>query len=278
MFKNLLIRCVSGLIFAAVMVCGLTFYPLPYAILMMLIMGVMTVEYFRITLRKRQLFAQCITLITVWLLFILFYTFMRYHIDGSWFLLLVFPITTIWISHLYHKRVKNYAKAPYLFIPILYIALPLSLTTLLAFDDSGGYYGKTLLSLFILLWASDVGAYLFGMLFGQKNGHKLFPSLSPKKSWEGFGGGLITALLAAFIIHKVCWLPYPLIHCFILSILLHVFGVWGDLAESQLKRHFNTKDSGKVMPGHGGLLDRFDSTLMAFPVVIAYLKLLALLR
>ena len=274
MFRNILIRTLSGLVFVAVMITGLLFYSIPYAILMMLIMGVLTLEYFRITLNNRQIFAQVMILATGWLLFLLFYAVMLYRLNGVWFLTLVFPIITVWISLLYQKRVKNYAKAPYLFIPIIYIAIPLSLTTLLAFDALGNYNGKVLLALFFLLWASDVGAYLFGMSFGQKNGHKLFPSLSPKKSWEGFGGGLITALIAGFMLFKIEWLSFSLIHCLILSALLHIFGVWGDLAESQLKRHFHVKDSGKMMPGHGGLLDRFDSMLFAFPVAIAFIKLL----
>jgi len=274
MFKSILIRSLSGLVFIIIMISGLLFHSLPYALLMLLITGIMTVEYFQITIGKRQSFAQGIIIITGWLLFLLFYALMRYHLSGKWFLLLVFPVTALWVSLLYQKRVKNYAKAAYLFIPLIYITLPFALTNLLVFDDGGSYYGIGALSLFIILWASDVGAYLFGMAFGQKNGHKLFPSLSPKKSWEGFFGGVVTALLAGVVLHHVGWLLYPFVHCLVISLLLHIFGVWGDLAESQLKRHFHVKDSGKIMPGHGGLLDRFDSALLAFPVVIAYIYLL----
>ena len=275
MLKNLFIRSLSGLVFILIMVTGLLFHPTLYALLMVAIMGVMTVEYFCITLRRRHIFAQSVVVATGWLLFLLFWALMRYHLNEQWFLLLVFPITAVWISLLYQKRVDDYDKAPYLFIPILYIALPFALTTLLAFDASGSFSGITLLALFIILWASDVGAYLFGIAFGQKNGHKLFLSLSPKKSWEGFFGGAFTALCTSFILFQVGWLLYPLIHCLVISLLLHIFGVWGDLAESQLKRHYQIKDSGTIMPGHGGLLDRFDSALLAFPVVIAYIKLLS---
>jgi len=275
MVKNLFIRSLSGLIFTAIMVSCILFHPATYAILMILIIGVMTWEYFRITLKNRLIFAQILAIASGWGLFLLFWFFMRYHIESKWFLLLLIPSTTIWVGLLYQKRIKEYAKSPYLFIPILSIALPFALTNLLAFDPKGIFSGQIVLSLFILLWASDVGAFIFGMSFGQKNGHKLFPSLSPKKSWEGFIGGFLTALLAAYILHQVGWLPVPLIHCLILALLLHLFGVWGDLAESQLKRHFNVKDSGKIMPGHGGLLDRFDSALLAFPVVIVYLKFIS---
>ena len=274
MLKTLFIRSFSGLVFISIMITSLLFHPIAYGLLMMLITSVMTLEYFRITLRSRQLLSQCLMMVTGALLFSLFWALMRYHIPEVWFLLLVFPMSTVWICLLYQKRVKNYAKAPHLFIPLLYITLPLTLTTLLAFDEWGHFNGKILLALFVILWSSDVGAYLFGMAFGQKKGHKLFPSLSPKKSWEGFFGGLLTALLAGFILYRVEWLPYPIVFTLFFSILLHIFGVWGDLVESQLKRHFQVKDSGKIMPGHGGLLDRFDSALLAFPVVITCIKLL----
>lgn len=278
MFNNLLIRSLSGLIFAAVMAAGMLFHPVSYLVLILLVTGVMTWEYFRITIKNRFILAQAMTITTNGLLFLLFWLLMRYQIQGIWFLLLAFPISAIWVSLLYQKRSKSYAKSPYLFVPVFSIALPFALTNLLAFDPTGNYFGKTLLSLFLLLWASDVGAYLFGMSLGQKNGHKLFPSLSPKKSWEGYIGGLFTVVFVGYLLNRLHWLPYPLVHCLIVSLLLHLFGVWGDLSESQLKRHFNVKDSGKMMPGHGGLLDRFDSATLSFPVVIAYLKLFPLLK
>jgi len=260
----------------AVMITGLLLHPTPYVLLMMLVTGIMTMEYFRMTLGKQHAFAQFAVILGGWMLFALFYLSMRYHIPAAWFLLLVLPLSTVWISLLYQKNEQAYQSAPWLFIPLIYIALPFALTNILVFNQMGIFSGKLLLALFILLWVSDVGAYVFGMGFGQKNGHKLFPRLSPKKSWEGFFGGLVTALIAGYILHLVHWLPYHWIHCLVLSLLLHVCGVWGDLAESQLKRYFGQKDSGKIMPGHGGLLDRFDGALLAFPVAIAYLKLLSI--
>ena len=276
MVKSLLIRSLSGLVFIAFVVCGLLFHPVPYALLMLLIIGIVTFEYFQITIGKKLMLAQVVVVGSGWLLFLLFYALMQYHLKETWFLLLVFPVITVWVSLLYQKNIENYAQAPNLFIPILYIALPFALTNLLVFDEAGSFHGMALLTLFMVLWASDVGAYVFGMAFGQKKGHKLFPSLSPKKSWEGFFGGAFMALLVAFILHWIGWFSYPLVHCLVISLLLHIFGVWGDLAESQLKRHYQIKDSGKLMPGHGGLLDRFDSLLIAFPIVIAYIKFLSL--
>ena len=276
MIKTLLIRSLSGLVFMGFMVAGILVHPMLYALLIMLIISIMTVEYFRITIQKQHVFAQYTMIFTGWMLFLLFYLLMRYHIPAHWFLFLLLPLTTVWVSLLYQKEDQAYQSAPWLFISLIYIALPFALINLLVFDPIGFFSGKLLLALFILLWASDVGAYIFGMSFGQKNGHKLFPRLSPKKSWEGFFGGLIATLIGGYTLHLIHWLPYHWIHCLILALILHVCGVWGDLAESQLKRHFGVKDSGKIMPGHGGLLDRFDGALMAFPAAIAYLKLIPL--
>jgi phosphatidate cytidylyltransferase len=134
-----------------------------------------------------------------------------------------------------------------------------------------------LLCFFCIIWGSDVGAYLFGMSLGQKYGKKLFPSISPKKSWIGFWGGLLTAVIVAVALHYAGIFTFNLVHCIAIAILLNVTGVYGDLIESQWKRHYEVKDSGTIIPGHGGLLDRFDSALMAIPVGIIYLVVMNVL-
>jgi phosphatidate cytidylyltransferase len=177
-------------------------------------------------------------------------------------------VTLLLIAQLYQKDEKPFLPVAYTLLGILYIAVPLSLFNLL-----GVHHRPVLLGLFIILWSSDVGAYVFGMLFGQKGKHKLFPSISPKKSWEGFIGGLLTALAAGYVLLSVNMLPYGLMHVLIISLLIAVFGVFGDLVESMLKRSVGVKDSGHIMPGHGGLLDRFDAALFALPVTLFYLKI-----
>ena len=176
------------------------------------------------------------------------------------------------IAQLYQKDEKPFLPAAYTLLGILYIAVPLSLFNMLGVQNR-----PVLLGLFIILWSSDVGAYVFGMLFGQKGKHKLFPSISPKKSWEGFIGGLLTALAAGYILLLVDMLPFDLIHVLIISLLIAVFGVFGDLAESMLKRSVGVKDSGHIMPGHGGLLDRFDAALFALPFTLFYIKIFSLI-
>jgi phosphatidate cytidylyltransferase len=145
------------------------------------------------------------------------------------------------------------------------------------FPAGSEFDGKLLLSFFAIVWGSDVGAYVFGITLGQKYGKKLFPSISPKKSWIGFWGGLLTAVAVAFAMQKLGLLEFESLHCIALAVILVVTGVYGDLIESLWKRHYNIKDSGNIMPGHGGLLDRFDSALVAIPSGVIYLIIFNLL-
>jgi phosphatidate cytidylyltransferase len=118
---------------------------------------------------------------------------------------------------------------------------------------------------------------MFGITLGQKYGKKLFPAISPKKSWIGFWGGLAAAVATAVGLHYAGIFCFDLIHCICMSVLLCVTGVYGDLIESQWKRHYEVKDSGTIIPGHGGLLDRFDSALIAIPIGIIYLVVMNVL-
>ena len=160
----------------------------------------------------------------------------------------------------------------------MYIALPFSLINILAFEvapDGSGVHFDTLLplSVFVFLWANDTGAYCSGSLLGR---HKLFPRISPGKSWEGSIGGGILVLIVAGV---TGWLagqgPEPhtlgIVGWMGLGLVVVFFGTWGDLVESLFKRTLGVKDSGSILPGHGGMLDRFDSSLMAIPAAVVYL-------
>jgi len=135
-----------------------------------------------------------------------------------------------------------------------------------------------LLSFFILIWVCDVGAYCLGTAFGQKpDSKKLAPKISPKKSWWGFWSAVISGIAAATGLHYLTWLPFSLLHCIAIGLVISVGGVCGDLVESMWKRHFDVKDSGNCIPGHGGMLDRFDSALIAIPLACIYLSFFGLI-
>lgn len=130
------------------------------------------------------------------------------------------------------------------------------------------------LSIFIFTWINDTGAYCTGMLFGK---HRLFERISPKKSWEGsIGGGVFSIIVAIVMAH---YFPFMPISIWIgLALTVVIFGTLGDLTESLLKRTIGIKDSGNILPGHGGMLDRFDSTLMAVPAAVVYLYIISFIE
>ena len=150
-----------------------------------------------------------------------------------------------------------------------YLAVPLGLLPMLAFAD-GRFTGWTVLGLILLVWAADTGAYAAGRTLGRR---KLFPRHSPGKTWEGLVGGTLLAVVTGVAL--ALWAPttLTLVQWVGAALLTAGFGVWGDLAESMLKRSLNVKDSGTLLPGHGGVLDRFDALLLATPVVVAWVKL-----
>ncbi len=162
----------------------------------------------------------------------------------------------------------------------LYIALPFSLLNVLAFQFTNCDLPWLLpLSVFIFLWVNDSGAYCCGSLLGK---HKLFPRISPGKSWEGSIGGGVFVLLAAWLIsfittQKGITTNLTTLQWMGMGLVVAVFGTWGDLIESLFKRTLGIKDSGNILPGHGGMLDRFDSSLLAIPAIVVYLFTLALL-
>ncbi len=191
-------------------------------------------------------------------------------------------IIYLFISGLYTKSSDSVNDWAYTMLSQMYIALPLSTINVIAFrqaaDGLNYYYYLLPLSIFIFLWTNDTGAYCTGSLFGK---HKLFPRISPAKSWEGSIGGGILVLIVASIMYYIesqgeNLSGLNLIEWLGLGLVVVVFGTLGDLVESLLKRTLGIKDSGNILPGHGGILDRFDSSLMAIPASVVYLYSLTL--
>jgi phosphatidate cytidylyltransferase len=159
----------------------------------------------------------------------------------------------------------------------MYVVLPLSLINVLAFTpfecfhSEAPYYAITL-AIYIFIWINDTGAYLSGITLGK---HKMFPRISPKKSWEGAIGGALATIASAFIVaHFYTFME--LWQWIGMAIVVILAGTFGDLTESMMKRQLDIKDSGHILPGHGGFLDRLDSMLFAIPAVVAYLLALSL--
>ncbi len=268
-------RSLSGVLFLAIMVCGLIFNQYAYAVLMLFIMVVMMLEFYALTMEGRFMVSRGFAIFAGVTLFTLMFLSYAIGIPPKFIGLAIIPLVVVMILSLYSKDRAEFKMASNLYTGMIYIAMPLSLSNILVFKG-GEYSGLLMLSFFCIIWGSDIGAYCFGLLFG-KNGKKLFPSISPKKSWAGFWGGLAVAVATAIILNVTGLLVIPWYHSIILAILMDVAGVYGDLFESLWKRIYEVKDSGKIIPGHGGFLDRFDSAIFAIPVGAIYLMLTGLI-
>ncbi len=205
------------------------------------------------------------------LIFLLTAAYHLLQFDTKFLLLLVPLIFSVFISELYKKEKIPFSNISYTFVGFIYVTVPFCFFYSLGFLQNGAEYNYHFpLSFLLLLWASDTGAYLFGMKFGKT---RLFERHSPKKTWEGFFGGMLTSVLASYLISLFFREINPLVLAG-MAVLVVGFGTLGDLVESMLKRSLNVKDSGTILPGHGGFLDRFDGLLIAAPVVYAYLYLI----
>jgi phosphatidate cytidylyltransferase len=186
-----------------------------------------------------------------------------------YFLLIIY----LFVSELYLKRENPVLNWAYVLLSQFYVALPYALLNVLAFSpnhDYGSDYNPVIpLSVFVFIWLNDTGAYCIGSLLGK---HRLFERISNKKTWEGSMGGGIWAVSFSFVFAH--FFPvFSLAKWIGLALTVAVFGTWGDLIESLLKRRLGVKDSGYILPGHGGMLDRFDSALLAIPAAVIYLFL-----
>lgn len=276
MNHNLLLRTVTGILFVAILVGCIVLSPISFGLLFCLVSAVSVDEFCNLMNRQDGVSVNKFVSITgAVCLFLSFYYFSIYPGQYAGLMVYVFILVYLLVSELYRKKPNPIANIAYTMMSQLYVALPFALFNLLAFqsaeDSDFTQYNFILpLSVFVFIWVNDTGAYCIGMLFGR---HRLFERISPKKSWEGSIGGCIFSLLAAWGISLFFGDVMSVWKWLGLALVIVVFGTWGDLTESLVKRTLGIKDSGNILPGHGGMLDRFDSALMAIPSAILYLML-----
>ncbi len=281
--KNLIVRAITGVFFVTAMVLGIL-HPHALIVLFALITGLSIWEYTGLVNNIKGVKVNRFISTIIGVYFFLAVAGLRLTpVEGFVvFVPYILSILYLLISELYLKNENPINSWAYTMLGQMYIAMPFSMINVLAFQQ--GEMGQVTfdsllpLSIFIFLWTNDTGAYLCGSLFGK---HKLFPRISPKKSWEGsIGGGLLVLIVAGVIGYftNTDTDPHMLsIPAWIgLGLVVVVFGTWGDLVESLFKRTLGIKDSGNILPGHGGMLDRFDSSLMAIPAAVVYLYTLTL--
>ena len=279
MKSNFLQRAITGVIFVAVLVGCILGGPISFTILFALISALTINEFGNIVNRMEHTHMnKPISILAGLFLFLCFGYIGVVPGANEIFIPYLFLILYLFISELYKKQPNPLNNWAYAMMSQIYIALSFALLNVLAYHssatESASQYNPILpLSIFIFNWVNDTGAYCTGMLFGK---HRLFERISPKKSWEGSIGGAVFSIIAAIVLaHFFTFLSTGV--WIGLGLTVVVFGTWGDLTESLMKRTLGIKDSSNILPGHGGMLDRFDSTLMAVPAAVVYLYLVGLI-
>ena len=236
--NNFVKRTLSGVVFAAVMLAALLLNKYIFGVVMTFSLIVMMKEFLKMTCGNNYWFSQILSILAGTTLFLLVFLYRGFNIPGRLVIMAFIPVFVLMVNSLYVKDKTRFDKFSNLYTAVLYIAVPWSLLNFAVFGPDGEFNGVLLLSFFLIIWGSDVGAYIFGITLGQKYGKKLFPSISPKKSWIGFWGGLAMAVAISVALHYLGMLPFAVHHCVFMAILLNVTGVYGDLIESQWKRHY----------------------------------------
>ena len=275
--KNLMVRTLSGLVLVAVFVGAVLGSQWSFGALLLLILVGGQTEFYKLAretgLSPQRWMGLAVGVLLFALNFIVFRQFSRSVTDeagGAVLYLLLYIgllLPTLFVCELFRRSATPLANLGATLLGVLYVAVPLSLllyVPVLAGD--GVWRPETVLCYIFIIWANDVFAYLVGMTFGR---HRLCERLSPKKSWEGFFGGLAGAVAMGYVAARVldadvwAWLG--------LALVAAATGVLGDLVESMFKRAAGVKDSGNLIPGHGGVLDRFDAMLLSAPFVFVYM-------
>ncbi len=260
-------RTLTGAIFAVVMIGMTWLHAISFLILLMAIVLLGTFELARMInippVKAQRIPSYLLSALTI----IAGFGITFYHLPKVMMLALVPVAVGVLLYELYRNSERPFWNiAVTLFIPV-YVAVPFLFLMMIAFMD-GDYNSAIVLSFIGMIWTSDTGAYLSGVTMGK---HKFFPRISPKKSWEGFIGGVVLTLLLGWGL--AVYLQMPLALMLGMALIISVLGAMSDLVESMLKRSVGAKDSGTLLPGHGGILDRFDAFVLTAPMVYFYFEL-----
>ena len=277
--KNLITRSITGLLFVAVILGATWFSQVSFRGLILIGTILTLLEFYRLVNENVSRWALYADILggtyLVGILFLLHNT--QPGIPGIYlFSPYIIYLLYTFVVRLYLKEENPIKSLSLSLMGQIYVALPLGLLSYIAYPPLEAQYllmpynALMAIAFFSFIWINDTGAYIVGSLLGK---HRLFERISPKKSWEGFFGGVIFTMVAGWVWSTQCsflntqqWI--------VLSAIVAIFSTWGDLCESLLKRTLHVKDSGQILPGHGGLLDRLDSVLLATPAAVIYLYLI----
>lgn len=273
---NIVVRILAGAVFVGLLLAGILINEYTFAAIFVIITGLSLWEFYGLVKNDAKVpVSRLWNAVSGILLFAgVFLYFSQFSTAIGLVVYLVFLLITL-IRELYLKHEDPLKSIAYAIFGQVYIAGSFSLVNCLVFNFHTDYYSPVfILAVLVLIWVNDSFAYLTGMALGK---HRLFERISPKKSWEGFFGGAMFAIGASIAFSYLTATPLNVAGWIGFAVVVVAAGTWGDLFESLIKRTLGVKDSGNMIPGHGGILDRFDSTIFSIPAATAYLMILGYL-
>lgn len=268
--KNLVLRSLSGLIYVGLIVGSLLTNEYAFFALCILFIILGTIEFSKLTNQETK---PVFIVLDILLALSLIPAIISATFISSELLSLTPAILMLlrFVAQLYMPKDRNPLNTlAYSILGLLYVAGPIWIMAYLYYVESPAL----ILSMFIMIWLNDTGAYVVGSLLGRKLiPYKMCPRISPKKSWAGFAGGLLFTVASSFVFINIFGEYYQgidIIEMIGFAVVVVIFATWGDLIESLIKRTIGVKDSGHIIPGHGGILDRIDSLLFVLPAILCY--------
>ena len=275
--NNLLLRSITGLLFVVIVISSFYFSITTCVTLILLIQIIAMFEFFKLVKLKYKsinIIKSSLANIFSFLLLISGYFIIR-KIETI-LILSIIPYLVLFMNELYTKNKNPLTNMAITVFPLFLVSLPLFSMLLNSSEITNGivkYNFHYSLSLFFIIWTNDTGAYITGITIGK---NRLFERISPKKSWEGFFGGLVFSIAISYVL-SLFFHDFEFWEWAIIATIVVITGTYGDLFESMIKRQLEVKDSGNILPGHGGILDRFDSILFAAPFYYITIQLLLLI-
>lgn len=268
--SDLLKRSLTGIIYVTVVIAGTIFHPLVFLLVFGSLLFLSQREFYRL-IENTAFGPQRITgQIFGILLFIVCFGIANQIVPPQSALLLIPLFILIFVFELFRKNIKPLQNSAITLLGLVYVAIPFCVLNFIVFPGAPSdttFYPWILTGIFFIIWMNDSMAYLAGTMFGK---HKIHKRISPKKSWEGFIGGAVFAVIMG-ILNAVFFQALSMLSWIVTAVIIVIFGTLGDLFESKIKRDLEVKDSGNILPGHGGFLDRLDSLLFAIPVIFIWL-------
>ncbi|MCG9880313.1 MAG: phosphatidate cytidylyltransferase [Bacteroidia bacterium] len=262
-------RAITGSLFVVTLVLCTILSEWSFFILLFAINFLCLLEFFELMLPDKNWIEKYLGVIAGSIINLMFVFIIRGDLSHGWFYHLIPVFMILFLVKLFENTGREFDTLAFQFLGIIYICLPISMLADLGYFNALSYSFSLPLGFFILQWSSDTFAYLVGRQFGK---HKLFERISPKKTIEGFVGAILLTVAVAYLLSRF-WDDISSTDWMIVGAIVVVFGTLGDLVESLLKRNLSIKDSGSILPGHGGVLDRFDGVFMSAPAVYFYLLL-----